>query len=187
MKKNFAVSISGPLAQTHLVSGWFQSASWVLGNFDDELHGVFGLVTESPPNGVHRMLMCDTLEGLSIYWHQLESSLHTQKKREISRKVQMSYLIFDADVCFSDTSLSIPGRVQTERCLNGRKKQMLQAQDASHFLCSPSLIPVNDLICSASDTVYVCVCVFLTWKTQTSVLLVCQWLQSEKKASISEV
>lgn len=50
------------------LSSWlFQSVSWVLGNFDDKLHGVFGLVAESPSNGIHCVLMCNTLEGLSVY------------------------------------------------------------------------------------------------------------------------
>lgn len=56
------------LAQKHLNVSLvaFRSFPRVLGNFDDELHGVFGLVAESPPNGIHSVLMRDTLEALSI-------------------------------------------------------------------------------------------------------------------------
>ncbi len=89
MKENFAISISRPLLQTHWVSGCYQSVSRVLGNFDDKLHGVFGLVAESPSNGIHCVQMCNTLEGLSVYRHQLESSLHTHTKTEISRNAQV--------------------------------------------------------------------------------------------------
>lgn len=67
----------------------FKLVSLVFGNFDDELHWVFGLVAESPSNGIHRMLMCDTLKGLSIYRHQLESSLHTQIKEKFLEKFRI--------------------------------------------------------------------------------------------------
>lgn len=58
----------------------------VFWNFDNKLHGFFGLVAESLPYGIHCMLVCDSLEWFSINWHKLKSGLHTEQRKQVCFK-----------------------------------------------------------------------------------------------------
>lgn len=53
--------------------------SKVLGDFDHEHHGVFGLVAEGFSDDVNSVLVCDSVKGDPVHRRQLKASLRTQE------------------------------------------------------------------------------------------------------------